>query len=161
MRRPSITGAVSIIAIVTASMLVACSKKEPPAQPAAAPAPAPAPAAPEPAPAPAPAVQAPAAAKQVNFFEFRIGELTAVALRDGYLEFPNDLKVFGLGRTVQEVNAVLLPARLPTDKLKLDVHPLLVKTKDRVLLFDTGPASLFGPTAGKIANALADASVDP
>jgi glyoxylase-like metal-dependent hydrolase (beta-lactamase superfamily II) len=161
MQRPLMTRASTFIAIVTASMLVACSKKEPPAPPAAAPAPAPAPAAPEPAPPPPPVVQAPAAAKPANFFEFRIGELTGVALRDGYLEFPNDLKIFGLGRTVQEVNAVLAPARLPVDKLKLDIHPLLVKTRDRVLLFDTGPASLFGPTAGKLAGALADANVDP
>jgi glyoxylase-like metal-dependent hydrolase (beta-lactamase superfamily II) len=161
MQRPSTLRAASAIAIVTASMLVACSKKEQPAQPTAAPAPAPAPAA-EPAPAPVPPRPAPApAAKQVNFFEFRIGELTALALRDGYLEFPNDLKIFGLGHTVEEVNAVLTPARLSTDKLKLDIHPLLVKTKDRVLLFDTGPASLFGPTAGKLAGAFADAGVDP
>jgi glyoxylase-like metal-dependent hydrolase (beta-lactamase superfamily II) len=161
MQRPSTIHTMSVIAIVTATMLVACSKKEPPVEPATAPAPAPVPAA-EPAPAPAPTpAQAPAAAKQVNFFEFRIGELTALALRDGYLEFPNDLKIFGLGHSVQEVNAVLAPARLPIDKLKLEVLPLLVKTRDRVLLFDTGPASLFGPTAGKLAHAFSDADVDP
>jgi glyoxylase-like metal-dependent hydrolase (beta-lactamase superfamily II) len=160
MRRFSTIHAAPFVVFAAALTLVACSKKDEPAQPtAAAPAPAPTPA-PEPAPqsAPAPAVQAPAA-KQANFHEFRIGELTAVALRDGYLEFPNDLKIFGLGHTVEEVNAVLAPAGLPTAKLKLDIHPLLVRSKDRVLLFDAGPASLFGPTAGKIANALADASV--
>lgn len=94
-------------------------------------------------------------------FAFRIGELSAVALRDGYFEFPNDLKIFGLGRTQDEVNAVLTAAGLPTDKLTLGVQPLLVKTADRVLLFDTGPAGFFGPTAGHVSEAFAEAGVDP
>jgi glyoxylase-like metal-dependent hydrolase (beta-lactamase superfamily II) len=90
-----------------------------------------------------------------------IGELSATALRDGYLEFPNDNKVFGLGHTPEEVNALLTAAGLPTDKLQLSVQPLLVKTVDKVLLFDTGAASNFGPTAGQLPAALAEAGVDP
>ncbi len=102
-----------------------------------------------------------APAQDENAFAFRIGELSAVALRDGYFEFPNDLKIFGLDRTQEDVNAVLAAEGLPTDKLLLSVQPLLVKTADRVLLFDTGPAGLFGPTSGHLAKALAEASIDP
>jgi glyoxylase-like metal-dependent hydrolase (beta-lactamase superfamily II) len=102
-----------------------------------------------------------APAQDANAFAFRIGELSAVALRDGYFEFPNDLKIFGLDRTQEDVNAVLAAEGLPTDKLLLSVQPLLVKTADRVLLFDTGPAGLFGPTSGHLAKALAEASIDP
>jgi glyoxylase-like metal-dependent hydrolase (beta-lactamase superfamily II) len=102
-----------------------------------------------------------APAQDTNAFAFRIGELSAVALRDGYFEFPNDLKIFGIGRTQDEVNAVLAAEGLPTDKLLLGVQPLLVKTADRVLLFDTGPAGLFGPTGGHLSKALAEAGIDP
>ena len=82
---------------------------------------------------------------------FKIGELSAQALRDGELELPNDNKVFGVGRTPAEVAAVLSAAGQPTDKLQLNIHPLLVKTADRVLLFDTGAGANFGPGAGKLA----------
>ena len=132
MLRSTSTRAVAFTAIVAASLLAACSKGvTPPPKVEAAPAPAP-----EAAPAPKPA----------NVKSFMVGELSALALRDGYLEFPNDNKVFGLGHTPEEVNALLTPAGLPTDKLQLGLDPLLVKTPDRVLLFDTGAASNFGPT---------------
>ncbi len=101
------------------------------------------------------------AATSTNAFAFRIGDLSAFALRDGYFEFPNDLKIFGLGRMQQEVDAVLTAESLPADKLTLSVQPLLVKTADRVLLFDTGPAGLFGPTSGHVSKAFAEAAIDP
>jgi glyoxylase-like metal-dependent hydrolase (beta-lactamase superfamily II) len=138
-----------LAATVAVCLLAACSKKADAPPPAAA-NPPPAPAA-EPAPAP----------KPTNAKEFMIGELSAVALRDGLLEMPNDNKVFGLGHTPEEVGALLSAAGLPTDKLQLSIQPLLVRTVDRVLLFDTGAGSSFGPTAGQLATALAEAGVDP
>jgi len=92
---------------------------------------------------------------------FSIGELKAVALRDGTLEFPNDNQVFGAGRSQQEVAAVLGGAGLPTDKLQLGLDPLLVKAGDRILLFDTGAGGNFGASAGHLAAALAAGGVDP
>ena len=96
-----------------------------------------------------------------NVKAFTIGELSAMALRDGGMELPNDNKVFGVGRTPEEVAAVLSAAGLPTDKLALTIEPLLVKAKDRVLLFDTGAGTNFGPGAGKLQASLAEAGVDP
>ncbi len=101
------------------------------------------------------------AAQESNAHAFRIGELSAIALRDGYLEFPNDLQIFGLGRTQEELNALLAAEGLPTDKLRLSVQPLLVRIADRVLLFDAGPAGLFGPTSGHLSRAMTEAGVDP
>jgi glyoxylase-like metal-dependent hydrolase (beta-lactamase superfamily II) len=83
-----------------------------------------------------------------------------MALRDGGIEPPNDNKVFGVGRTPEEVAAVLSAAGQPTDKLQLSIQPLLVKTTDRVLLFDTGAGSNFGPGAGQLPASLAAAGVD-
>ena len=142
----------SFIAAFGALALAACSKSDSPPAADAAPAVAtPAPAAEAPPPAPAPE----------NVHSFKIGELSAMALRDGYLEFPNDTKIFGVGHTVDEVSALLTAAALPTDKLQLSLQPLLVKTADKVLLFDTGAASNFGPTAGMLPASLAEAGVEP
>jgi glyoxylase-like metal-dependent hydrolase (beta-lactamase superfamily II) len=141
---------VSALAILAATTLAACSK------PAEAPAPAPA------APAPAPAVEAPPPApKEATHKNFMIGDLTGIALRDGALEFPNDNKIFGLGKTPEDVGALLSAAGQPTDKIHLGLDPLLVQTPDHVLLFDTGAGSNFGPTAGQLLSSLADAGVDP
>ena len=141
---------VSFVAVTAAAMLGACSKEvASPAPESAAPAPAPAAETPPPAP------------KPENAHNFKIGELQAIALRDGYLEFPNDEKIFGLGHSADEVNAVLTAAGLPTDKLQLSLEPLLVKSGDRVLLFDTGAAGAFGPTAGQLPASLTEAGVDP
>jgi len=138
---------VLIVSLLAASALTACSKtaEEPPA-----------PAAP-----PAPAVESPPAPKSENVQGFVIGEFSAMALSDGSLELPNDNKVFGVGRTPEEVAAVLSANGLPTDKLKLTIQPLLVKTSDRVLLFDTGAGALFGPGTGELAKSFAEAGVDP
>ncbi|MEO8018352.1 MAG: MBL fold metallo-hydrolase [Pseudomonadota bacterium] len=140
----------TFIAIVASFALAACSKgvTPPPKIDDGEPAPAP-----QAAPAPPP--------KPANAKSFMIGELSAVALRDGYLEFPNDNKIFGVGHTPEEVNALLAPAGLPTDKLQLSLQPLLVTMKDHVLLFDTGAGGSFGPTSGHIADGFTEAGVDP
>jgi glyoxylase-like metal-dependent hydrolase (beta-lactamase superfamily II) len=138
----------TFLVALTACVLAACSKPaEAPKQEAAAPAPAPVAEAPPP--------------KPENAHAFKIGEFSAWALRDGALEFPNDEKVFGLGKTPDEVNAVLTAAGLPTDKVRLGLQPLLVKTTDKVLLFDTGAATNFGPGNGLLPASLAEAGVDP
>ena len=137
----------SFIAVLTAFALVACSKPaEAPKEEAAAP--------------PPPAAEAPPP-KPKDTQAFKIGELDAWAVRDGALEFPNDEKVFGLGKTPDEVNAVLAAANLPTDKLQLGLQPLVVKSADKVLLFDTGAAANFGPGNGLLVASLQEAGIEP
>jgi glyoxylase-like metal-dependent hydrolase (beta-lactamase superfamily II) len=134
--------------VFVVAALAACTKpEETPAAAASAPPPA------------APA--ATAAPKATNAHAFTIGALSAYALRDGRLEFPNDNKIFGLGHTVDETSALLTANGLPTDTLQLSLQPLLVKTADKVLLFDTGAAGSFGPGSGLLPDALAEAGVDP
>ncbi|HET7553274.1 MAG TPA: MBL fold metallo-hydrolase [Gemmatimonadaceae bacterium] len=84
-----------------------------------------------------------------------------MALHDGALNFPNDNAVFGVGRTPAEVAALLEAAGAPGDSLHLSIQPLLVKTNDRVLLFDTGAGANLGPGAGRLPTALAAAGIDP
>jgi glyoxylase-like metal-dependent hydrolase (beta-lactamase superfamily II) len=112
-----------------------------------------------PAPTPPPAAEA-APVTAANVFDFKIGALNAVALRDGSIEMPNDGKTFGVGRPPEEVAALLTANGLPTEQVALSLQPLLVKAGDKVLLFDTGAGSLFGPGSGKLPQALADAGAD-
>ena len=139
----------SLIALAIATTLAACSPKneatQAPADTAAA----------------APAAEPAAAPQSADVKPFAIGELSAMALRDGALEFPNDNQVFGVGHAPEEVAALLGAAGEPTDKLQLSLQPLLVKSADRVLLFDTGAGGNFGPSAGKLPASLAAAGVDP
>ena len=141
----------SLLALIIATALAACS---PPGDAPQAPADT---AAATPASTPA-AAPAPASA---DVEPFAIGSLSAFALRDGALEFPNDNKVFGVGHTPEEVAAELSAAGVPTDKIQLSIQPLLVKSADRVLLFDTGAGTNFGPGAGKLSASLAAAGIDP
>lgn len=128
--------------LVVASALAACSpRSEPPQEPANTAAPAP-------------------VAEANDAHTFTVGDLSAIALRDGALRFPNDNKVFGVGRTPAEVAAVLTDAGLPTDHLDLSIQPLLVKTADKVLLFDTGAGANMGASGGKLPASLAAAGID-
>ena len=135
--------AASFVAILAAVAMVACSKK----------------AAVEETPAVAAAEAMPADTDNVH--HLKVGALSAMALRDGGLEPPNDNKVFGVGKTPEDVAAVLSAAGQPTDKLSLSIQPLLVKAADRVLLFDTGAGSFVGPSAGHLQASLAEAGIDP
>lgn len=145
MQRSSIRHGAILLAV---TLVAACSKQAeapPPAPPEAA--------APVAEPAPAPVSQ--------NVRAFTIGELSAFALRDGDIDLPNDNKVFGVGLEPEKVAAVLGANGQPTDSLHLNIQPLLVKTADKVLLFDTGAGANFGPGAGKLAASLAEAGIDP
>jgi glyoxylase-like metal-dependent hydrolase (beta-lactamase superfamily II) len=115
---------------------------------------------PEP-PATQPASSAATATADSNASEFKIGELSAVALRDGEIKVPNDGKTFGVGHSPEEVAKLLSAAGASTQELALGIQPLLVRTGDKVLLFDTGSGTNFGPTAGKLAVAMKEAGIDP
>ena len=92
---------------------------------------------------------------------FTIGAFQAAALRDGGLSVPNDNKVLAINKTKMEVADLLKTNGLSPETIDLSVQPLLVKTADKVLLFDTGAAGLFGPTMGKLPATMATAGIDP
>ncbi|HEY0685417.1 MAG TPA: MBL fold metallo-hydrolase [Steroidobacter sp.] len=131
-------------AVIAALSLAACSRE--PAAPAA--------------PKAEQETPAPVQPSQTNAQSFSIGQFTGVALLDGGLEFPNDNKTVGVGKTPEEVAQVLSANGLPTDKISLTIHPLLVKTTDRVLLFDTGAGANFGPSAGGLMKSMAEGGID-
>jgi glyoxylase-like metal-dependent hydrolase (beta-lactamase superfamily II) len=101
------------------------------------------------------------AAKPGDVRDFTLGEFAATALRDGTLTFPNDNKVFGIGHTPAEVAAVLSSEGQPTDHLELSLQPLLIRTEQRLMLFDTGAGNNFGPAAGRLLQSMAEAGFAP
>jgi glyoxylase-like metal-dependent hydrolase (beta-lactamase superfamily II) len=105
------------------------------------------------------ALAAPALAQTDDVRSFTIGDFQAMALRDGSISLPNDNKVFGVGHTPAEVSGLLQAAKLPTDHLELSLQPLLVKTADRVMLFDTGAGTNMGAGAGKLSTSMSAAGI--
>jgi len=107
------------------------------------------------------ALAAPALSQTDEVRSFAIGDFSAMALRDGTISLPNDNKVFGVGHTPAEVAGLLREAGLPTDRLELSLQPLLVKTSERVMLFDTGAGGNMGPGAGKLIASMTAAGIAP
>lgn len=91
-----------------------------------------------------------------NVSPFAIGSLQAAALRDAAFAPPNDNSTLAINQTKAEVDALLMAAGLETDVLQLSVQPLIVRSADRVLLFDTGN----GPS-GMLSASMATAGVAP
>jgi glyoxylase-like metal-dependent hydrolase (beta-lactamase superfamily II) len=135
-----LTGLAALVA------LGACSQKSEEAAPAAA----------EPA---APAIAPIAASAEVT--PFTIGEFQAASILDGGAQVPNDNKVLAVNAKKADVDALLTANGLPTDQLSLAFHPLLVRTADKVMLFDSGAGASMGPNAGRTSANLAAAGVDP
>jgi len=106
-----------------------------------------------------PAAPTPAADQSVS--EFKIGELTAIALKDGGLQVPNDGKTFGVGQSTEAVAKLLQAAGLPTNELALSIQPLYVKAGDKALLFDTGAGQTMGAGAGRLGASMRQAGIDP
>jgi glyoxylase-like metal-dependent hydrolase (beta-lactamase superfamily II) len=134
-------------AATLAIALAACSPKVETAAPA------------EPAAPAAPAIMPFGANDDVK--PFKIGAFEAAALRDGALSVPNDNKVLAVNKKKKDVADLLTANNLSPDTIDLSVQPLIVRTPDKLFLFDTGAAALFGPTVGKLPVALYSTSVEP
>lgn len=93
-------------------------------------------------------------AQQPDAKSFKLGKLDVVALHDAQFVKPNDGKSFGLDHSPAEVGEVLKAAGAPTDAITLSVDALLVKSKQHVILIDTG-------VGGALQDSLAKAGVKP
>lgn len=92
---------------------------------------------------------------------FRIGQLEAIVLRDGDIRLPNDGSIVAQGQPPAERDALLERAGLPTDALHLSIQSLLVRTGDRVILFDTGAGAVDFADGGRLPQSLRAAGIEP
>lgn len=108
-----------------------------------------------PAPVPAPTVAA-----EANTYAFRIGQLEAVALKDGTLSLPAGNTEASPWPNTAEVSALLKASGVTDDTIHLSIQPLLIKDGARIVLIDTGAGGQMG-TEGKLQASLREAGVTP
>jgi glyoxylase-like metal-dependent hydrolase (beta-lactamase superfamily II) len=93
-----------------------------------------------------------------NFVRYAIGDLTLIALRDGYVDLP--------ASRLRKLDSRPFNSDLPTEvelvqgKLRLSVNVYLVIDGGQYVLIDTGAANSWDPTMGLLPRALAEAGVD-
>lgn len=105
----------------------------------------------------APAAPAAQPVASVDVYPFQIGELQAVALKDGEFALEN---VAGQSPWVDNAGVAEALRRTGDPKIHLSIQPLLIRGDDRVVLIDTGAGGGMG-TQNKLQTSLAAASVQP
>lgn len=127
--------------LILAAMGAAACSPEPETQKAAAPTP-------------------PAAQSQSDIHAFRIGQLQAVALKDGEMTFAASDREMSPWSDTAEVSRLLTAAGQTDGQVHLSIQPLLVRDGDRLVLIDTGAGGQMG-TEGKLLASLRAAGVEP
>lgn len=95
--------------------------------------------------------------KPNGFKRFSVEDLELTILTDGYIrQSPVYPFVAPLAKP-DEVKVLLEAAFRPTDSIDLAMNVLVVKSKDRLILLDTGLAVFAGPTQGYLPKSLAGA----
>lgn len=101
----------------------------------------------------------PAAAASPDVHAFRIGQIEAVALKDGEMAFPASDTAMSPWTNTAEVAAVLSGAGRTDGAIHLSIQPLLLRDGDGVVLIDTGAGGKMG-TEGKLLASLTAAGVE-
>lgn len=87
----------------------------------------------------------------------KVGKIEVTALLDGYMEMPA-----ALFKAPEEEAARLAHEQFQAVSPRLSpVNAYLINLGDRLVLIDTGAADLFGPTLGKVPQALAAVGIHP
>jgi glyoxylase-like metal-dependent hydrolase (beta-lactamase superfamily II) len=89
-----------------------------------------------------------------------LGPVVVMMLNDGYFARPLDAN-FVRNATLEEVQAALGEAGLPTDRVDVPFNPMIVDVGDQRVLFDAGNGEFGAPTAGKLLENMASAGIDP
>jgi glyoxylase-like metal-dependent hydrolase (beta-lactamase superfamily II) len=93
-----------------------------------------------------------------GYYRIMLGDFEVTALSDGTVALPVDkiLKHIAPAKVDQMLASVSLHSPLETS-----VNGYLVNTGEKLVLIDTGAASLFGPTFGKLVSSLKSAGYKP
>lgn len=94
----------------------------------------------------------------IDYARYVLGEITVIALRDGYVDMPPSR----LRQAGDRPFGSDLPAQveLVDGKLRLSVNAFLVIDRGQHVLIDTGAANAWEPTMGSLPQALAEAGVE-
>ncbi|MGB3391805.1 MAG: MBL fold metallo-hydrolase [Pseudaminobacter sp.] len=91
--------------------------------------------------------------------KFAAGDAELTVVSDGNLVLPAAFIFPDIEEA--ERNALLAENGLPTDTLSPDCNVSLLRSGDRLAIFDVGAGPNFMPTAGKLVENLAEAGIDP
>lgn len=95
----------------------------------------------------------------VRAHAFEIGEAMLSTISDGNLVLPLGFSYPDAPQ--DDLMALLADNDLPTDTLLPELNVPLLRSGDRVILFDVGSGPNFMPSAGKLADNMAEAGLDP
>jgi len=90
---------------------------------------------------------------------FTLGEHRIRVFSDGHLTLPMNFIL--PDRSEAEISALMEPHGLATDALTPDCNITLMRSGDRLVLFDVGSGANFQPTAGELPAKLEEAGIDP
>lgn len=103
----------------------------------------------------------PAEAKAADgFFRFPLGDFEVITLYDGLWEKPHDPS-FIANATVEETQAALVVGGLDATFVPIPFTLTLVKTPDKLVLFDAGTGGQLAPTAGQLFDSMGAANIRP
>lgn len=91
--------------------------------------------------------------------KFAVGSSEIIVVSDGNLVLPAAFSFPDIAEA--ELTALLTEFAQPTDTLSPDCNISLLRSGDRLAIFDVGSGSNFMPTAGKLLDNLAEAGIDP
>jgi len=92
-----------------------------------------------------------------GFYRMALGDFEVTVLNDGTVDLPVDKQLRQpAAKTIQALDKSFVKAPLETS-----VNAFLINTGGKLVLIDTGAASLFGPTLGKLAANLQAAGYRP
>jgi len=101
---------------------------------------------------------APMGKGQAGFFRMKVGDFEVTALSDGTADLPMDQL---LSKTTPDKVKKALAAAFLKAPTETSVNGFLVNTGSKLVLIDTGAATLFGPTLGKLVASLKAAGYQP
>ncbi|UFN48547.1 MBL fold metallo-hydrolase [Roseomonas sp. OT10] len=105
---------------------------------------------------------APASGRQApGFYRTRIGAWTLCSLSDGYGRRPSPTEGFVRNATADQVSAALRDAFLPVEHLDISYTVPVLETPEGITAFDIGTGGQLGATAGRLAENMRAAGLDP
>jgi len=96
-----------------------------------------------------------------EIFQFRLGDLEAFIVHDGFLGLPSVQPTFVPEAKPAEIEELFKRQFLPPNRVALSLNVLIVKTKSGVILFDSGAGHAFGPSMGHLLRGLAKLGIKP
>ena len=90
---------------------------------------------------------------------FAVGDHEITVFSDGHLSLPMNFVL--PEQSEQEIAALLEPHGMATNMLTPDCNVTLLRSGDRLVLFDVGAGANFQPSAGELPGKLEEAGIDP